>query len=70
LAAIPPERWVVEVAGKQIVGVIRTYAERPTGALTALVGSTGWVEVAVVDGDAGRQLSAGAGATVRLRRMT
>jgi S-adenosyl-L-methionine hydrolase (adenosine-forming) len=32
-----------------------------------LVGSSGWVEVAVVNGDAARQLTAGSGTTVWVR---
>ena len=61
-------RGQVEIAGERIEGIVRTYGERPTGTLVALVGSSGWVEIAVVNGDAGRQLTAGAGTTVRLGR--
>jgi S-adenosyl-L-methionine hydrolase (adenosine-forming) len=60
--------WEIEIAGERITGILRTYGERPTGTLVALVGSAGWVEVAVVNGDAGRQLTAGAGTTVWFRR--
>ena len=70
LATQPPERWAIEVAGARIDGIIRTYADRPTGSLVSVVGSTGWVEIAVVDGDAGRQLSAGAGSTVRVLKSS
>jgi S-adenosylmethionine hydrolase len=62
--------WAVEIAGERIKGILRTYGERPSGTLIALVGSSGWVEVAVVNGDAGRQLTAGAGTTVWLRRLS
>jgi S-adenosylmethionine hydrolase len=68
LAETPPESWEVEIAGERIQGIVRTYGERPAGALVSLVGSSGWVEVAVVNGDAGRHLTAGAGTTVRVRR--
>ena len=35
---------------------------RPSpGTLVALVGSTGWIEIAVVNGDAARHLAAGPG---------
>jgi S-adenosylmethionine hydrolase len=68
LADRTPDRWVIEIAGERIEGILHTYGERPTGALIALVGSSGWVEVAVVNGDAARQLTAGAGTTVRFRR--
>jgi S-adenosyl-L-methionine hydrolase (adenosine-forming) len=62
------DSWQVEIAGERIQGILHTYGERPPGTLVALVGSSGWVEVAVVNGDAGRLLTAGPGTTVRLRR--
>lgn len=67
LASRPPGGWLVEVGGHRIEGIARTYGDSPPGVLIALVGSSGWVEVAVVNGDAGRLLSAGPGATVWLR---
>jgi hypothetical protein len=36
--------------------------------LIALVGSTGWIEIAVVNGDAARLLTAGPGTTVWFRK--
>jgi S-adenosylmethionine hydrolase len=63
-----PAAWTIEIAGRRIDGLVNTYAERPPGALVALVGSSGWVEVAVVNGDAAGELSAGPGATVWFRR--
>jgi S-adenosylmethionine hydrolase len=62
------DSWIVEIAGERIPGIRNTYGERPSGTLVALVGSSGWVEVAVVNGDAARQLTASTGTTVRLRR--
>lgn len=64
----PLESWTVEVAGETVQGLIRTYGERPTGTLVALAGSSGWVEVAIVNGDAAEALTAGPGMTVRVRR--
>jgi S-adenosyl-L-methionine hydrolase (adenosine-forming) len=66
----PPDSYEVEIAGERIRGLVRTYGERPAGTLVALLSSSGWLEVAVVNGDAGRFLTAGAGTTVRLRRGT
>jgi S-adenosyl-L-methionine hydrolase (adenosine-forming) len=68
LADTPRDSWVIEIAGERIEGIRRTYGDRQPGTLVALVGSTGWVEVAVVNGDAARQLTAGAGTTVWFRR--
>jgi S-adenosylmethionine hydrolase len=70
LAAAPPGDWIIEVAGSQIDGLVRTYGEHPTGSLIALVGSSGWVEIAVVDGDAAGRLGVGSGATVWMRRKS
>ncbi|AMV39947.1 S-adenosyl-l-methionine hydroxide adenosyltransferase family protein [Planctomyces sp. SH-PL62] len=70
MAARPAGSWTVEVGGRRIDGVGRTYAESASGSLIALIGSGGWLEVAVVNGDAGRLLSAGPGTTVWLRPKT
>ena len=69
LGDTPRDAWIVEIANARIEGLGRTYGDRPEGTLMALVGGSGWVEVAVVNGDAARQLSAGPGSTVRLRRI-
>ncbi|MFI5457228.1 MAG: S-adenosyl-l-methionine hydroxide adenosyltransferase family protein [Isosphaerales bacterium] len=68
LADAPAGSWEIEIAGERIEGIVRAYGDRPSGTLIALVGSSGWVEVAVVNGDAARQLTAGAGTTVWFRR--
>ncbi len=70
LGDTPRSAWEIEIAGERISGIRRTYGERSTGSLVALVGSAGWVEIAVVNGDAARQLTAGAGTTVWFRRRT
>ena len=67
LGLTPAESWEIEIAGERIVGIMGTYGERSPGQLIALIGSSGWLEVAVVNGDAARLLSAGAGTTVRIR---
>jgi len=68
LAPTPHEHWSVEVAGTRIEGIGVAYGERPTGTLMALMGSCGWLEIAVVNGDAARQLTAGPGTTVWMRK--
>jgi S-adenosylmethionine hydrolase len=68
LSGTPQDSWSIEIAGEHIEGILRTYGDRSTGTLIALVGSSGWVEVAVVNGDAAHQLTAGAGTTVWFRR--
>jgi S-adenosylmethionine hydrolase len=70
LAGHRADSWVIEMAGERIEGLSRTYSDRPAGSLIALLGSSGWLEVAVVNGDASRHLTAGPGATVWLRRKS
>jgi len=50
--------------------VRRTYAEVGEGELVAIVGSTGFIEIAVRDGDAARLLglTRGAGVTLKTSR--
>ncbi len=68
---IGPDRlddWCVEISGERITGLCHTYGERPSGSFVALVGSSGWLEVAQVNGDAAQALCAGSGSTVWIRR--
>ncbi len=60
--------WTVEILGRTIEGLIRTYGERPPGSLVALIGSSGRVEIAVVNGDASKRLEAARGSPVLLHR--
>jgi S-adenosylmethionine hydrolase len=63
-----PEDWDIEIAGHRIHGLTRTYGLQPPGTLVSLVGSSGWLEVSLVNGDASRFLDCGAGATVWFRK--
>jgi S-adenosyl-L-methionine hydrolase (adenosine-forming) len=45
------QAWTINVAGKVIPGV-RTYSDRPYGAMIGLIGSHGWLEIAVNCGNA------------------
>jgi S-adenosylmethionine hydrolase len=57
---------VVEIAGQRIEGLACAYAERAPGELLALVGSSGYLEIAVRDGSATRRLNAQPGTPLRL----
>lgn len=63
---MPGGRIVVDVAGQRIQGARRTYAEA-TG-LVAVVGSAGYLEIALRDGDASRALGVRRGDPVTVRR--
>jgi len=57
---------VVQV-GSSTMPVRRTYSEAAPGALVAVVGSSGFIEIAIRDGDAARTLGIERGAGVSLR---
>jgi S-adenosylmethionine hydrolase len=63
----PADSWEVELAGQRIRGLGRTYGDHPPGTLLALPGSQGYLEIALVNGDASRYLDSGPGATVWFR---
>jgi len=59
---------VIEVGGRRIVGLRRTYAEGSPGEPMALIGSSGRLEIAVPGGQAARGLKVQIGDQVRLYR--
>ncbi len=68
VAAVPDARRArVEVAGHSVIGIAHAYGDLPAGRLTALIGSGGYLEIAVVGGSAKEQLAAGPGAAVSVR---
>jgi S-adenosylmethionine hydrolase len=67
LDAVRPTRVVIDIAGREIAGVVGTYAEAEPGAVCALVGSTGHLEVAVNGGSAASALGASRGTSVLVR---
>jgi S-adenosylmethionine hydrolase len=60
----------VEVDGKDVGPLRRTFGDVATGQFVALVGSGGTLEIAARDGSAARELGVGVGAVVRVRRPT
>ena len=63
-----PLEATIEIVGQAIHGIARTYGEQPSGTLIALVGSSGHLEIAVVNGNSAARLAADAGAAVVIRR--
>jgi S-adenosyl-L-methionine hydrolase (adenosine-forming) len=51
-------------AGQEILGLAATYGERKQNEVTAIVGSSGYLEIAVVNGNAAQTLQAQVGAPV------
>jgi S-adenosyl-L-methionine hydrolase (adenosine-forming) len=63
-SAGPQNSMRISCFGKQIHGTILSYGARKPGELTALVGSSGFLEIAIVNGSAAKMLNAAAGAPV------
>lgn len=63
---IESSSWVVIIGNERVPGC-RTYGDRPAGELLALVGSDGWIEIAVNGGSARDRLHARRGDLVELR---
>ncbi|MFB2936634.1 S-adenosyl-l-methionine hydroxide adenosyltransferase family protein [Aerosakkonemataceae cyanobacterium BLCC-F154] len=57
--------WTVEIAGRNIPSKI-TYSDIPIGSLIALIGSHGWVEIAVNNGNAQSKLQLNYGDPVKV----
>ncbi|WP_456432388.1 SAM hydrolase/SAM-dependent halogenase family protein [Thermosulfuriphilus sp.] len=64
LESLRPSETVVEIAGRRILGLKRTYIEVPPGVILALVGSHGFLEIAANQTSAATTLEAGRGARV------
>jgi S-adenosylmethionine hydrolase len=60
-ACSPP---LVQVAGREISGLVETYGNASAGQMVALIGSSSALEIAVVNGNASRELGVGVGAPV------
>jgi S-adenosyl-L-methionine hydrolase (adenosine-forming) len=63
---IAPRGGRIEVAGR-VMPIVRAYADAPVGEVIALVGSSGFVEVAQRDGSAARTLGLARGTRIILR---
>jgi S-adenosyl-L-methionine hydrolase (adenosine-forming) len=59
---LPGGRVTVRIAGLEVPGLARTYAEAEQ--LTALIGSAGYLEVSLPDGSAATALNVGTGEPV------
>ena len=63
---VAPRGGRIEVGGRTMQ-IMRTYADAPVGDLIAVIGSSGFVEVAQRDGNAARALEIMRGTPVVLR---
>jgi S-adenosylmethionine hydrolase len=60
-------RWIVHIAGQDIPVLSATYAEVPPGAVLALIGSSGRLEVSVRNGHAAQHLGVQVGEPIVIR---
>jgi hypothetical protein len=68
LAAVPDRSQLrIECGRHTVYGMVRTYAELPAKSQVALIGSSGFLELAVVNGNAVQALEVGVGEEVRVR---
>jgi S-adenosylmethionine hydrolase len=63
---IAPRGGRIEIRGR-VMPIVRTYADAPVGDVIALIGSSGFVEIAQRDGSAARALEITRGTPVTLR---
>ncbi len=59
------KEWFVEISGLRIPGC-KSYSDNPSGSFIALIGSHGWVEIAVNGGNAQSQLQLEWGSRVQV----
>ena len=64
---VPEERLEVEIGTRSVRGISRSYGDAGVGAIVALMGSSGRLEIAQVGGDAASRLGLGEGDPVRVR---
>lgn len=66
---VPDGRLEVKVGGRSIRGLVRTYGDAPRGTLVALMGSSGRLEISVVEGDVAWRYGVGHGDPVSVRAI-
>jgi hypothetical protein len=62
-------KMVVRLKGREIHGLVKTFGERPTGTLVALINSNGFLDISIVNGSAAAELGAHAGDLVEVRPL-
>jgi S-adenosylmethionine hydrolase len=64
---VNPANFVVEAAPQRFIGIVKTYADSLAGAPVALFGSSGFLELAIVHGNAARQLKIPVGREISIQ---
>jgi S-adenosylmethionine hydrolase len=66
-ADVPPAKFVIEAVRQRFMGIVRTYADASAGAPVALFGSSGLLELAIVQGKAAEQSQIRIGSDISIR---
>jgi len=66
---VPEERLEIEAGTRSIHGISRSYGDQDVGAVVALMGSSGRLEIAQVGGHAASRLGLGEDDPVRVRKL-
>ncbi len=64
--SVSPGAWTVAWT-EQVISAVKTYSDRPPGTPVTLIGSHGWVEIAIVNGNAQQTFKLKVGDTVEIR---
>jgi hypothetical protein len=67
-AELLAENSIVRIMGKEIQGISTSYATHPRGSLVAIIGSAGFLEIALACDSAALRLKAAVGQTVEVRK--
>jgi len=61
-----PQKPIIRIMGKEIIGLAKNYAEQAPGTLIAIIGSAGFLEISLTQDNAGQKLKASIGQAVEL----
>lgn len=61
-----PEKARIHIGSVEVLGISKAYGDVPSGHMAAVIGSMGWLEIAVNGGDAAQMLGASIGTQVIL----
>jgi len=64
--AMIPKRPIIRIMGKEIIGLAKNYAEQAPRTLIAIIGSAGFLEISLTQGNASEKLKAGIGQALEL----
>jgi len=65
----PGGEIVIRIRGRELKGICSSYQAVRRGSLLAICGSSGYLEISVNGGDASRELGAGRGTTLTVKRI-